>query len=83
MKCIRCNRPIRQPAATVGIYAYGPKCARAAGQALIKAASSRAQVAQVADTRQVDWVREEPVATGFHASVSSPVSILETGNHEE
>lgn len=31
MKCVRCNRPIGQAAVMVGVYAYGPKCARLAG----------------------------------------------------
>ena len=31
MKCVRCNKPIGQAAVMVGVYAYGPKCARLAG----------------------------------------------------
>lgn len=31
MKCVRCNRPIGQAAVMVGVYAYGPKCAKLAG----------------------------------------------------
>lgn len=58
MKCIRCNRPLTTPAVTVGIYAYGPKCAKAAGKQLIKAATMRVKVVPVADERQADWVKE-------------------------
>lgn len=31
MKCQRCGRAIFTPAATVGRYGYGPKCAQAMG----------------------------------------------------
>ena len=63
MKCIRCNRPLTIPAATVGIYAYGPKCAKAAGKALIRAASQRPkQAKQQADERQADWIAEAAAA---------------------
>ena len=31
MKCQRCSRSIFTPAATVGRYAFGPKCAKAMG----------------------------------------------------
>ena len=58
MRCVRCNRPLTVPAATVGIYAYGPKCAKAAGKQLIKAAFMRVKVVPTADERQADWVRE-------------------------
>lgn len=63
MKCVRCNRPLTVPAATVGIYAYGPKCARAAGRALIRAASQRQKPQQQqADERQADWIAEAATA---------------------
>ena len=58
MKCVRCNRPLTVPAATVGIYAYGPKCAKAAGQQLIKAASQRKAPDVRRDSKTVDWVEE-------------------------
>lgn len=59
MRCVRCNRPLTVPAATVGIYAYGPKCAKVAGQQLIKAASQRkAKAEPVRDRATVDWVEE-------------------------
>ena len=59
MMCVRCNRPLTTPAATVGIYAYGPKCAKAAGMALIRAATQRHKPAQQhADERQADWIAE-------------------------
>lgn len=60
MKCVRCNRPLKAPSASVGIYAYGPKCAKQAGMALMKAAAaSRKKPQQTeADERQVDWVEQ-------------------------
>lgn len=65
MKCVRCNRPMLTPAATVqtraGLSAFGPKCAAVMGILPAKAnAPVRRKVsrATVQDERQADWVME-------------------------
>ena len=56
--CHRCKRPLTLPAAVNGIYAYGPKCARAAGRELIRAAAKRQPAAVQRDDRTLDWVAQ-------------------------
>ena len=63
MRCVRCNRPINTAAVSVGIYSYGPKCAKTAGllaahSAAVGALRKARSVKPQQDERQADWIAE-------------------------
>ena len=57
MRCVACGRTLLlPPAALVGGYAYGPKCAQRAGLVRIKQRNHASEAMR--DNKTRDWVQE-------------------------
>lgn len=55
LRCVRCHKHLKRPAAQAGAYAWGPKCARQAGLVERKRRKGGAAVsARVEDERQME-----------------------------
>ena len=59
LRCTRCHKPLKRPAAQAGAYAWGPKCARQAG--LVERSKRRA-------VQRVVRVEEQQMVIDFGAT---------------
>ena len=83
--CVRCRRPMSAAFATVGEYAYGPKCAKIAGVLPNVSHAPRAPMAQPeVDARQLalDLASEHKPARQGHRYTHDGISVMAMENGE-
>ena len=77
--CVRCRRPMSAAFATVGEYAYGPKCAKIAGLLPNVSHAPKAPMRQtVTDCHQLalDLTRERKTAKQGHRYTLGEISVM-------
>lgn len=85
LTCVRCRRPMSAAFATVGEYAYGPKCAKIAGVLPNVSHAPRAPMAQPeVDARQLalDLASEHKPARQGHRYAMGEISVMAMENGE-
>lgn len=85
LTCVRCLRPMSSAFATVGEYAYGPKCAKIAGVLPNVSHAPRAPMAQPeVDARQLalDLSIERKTARQGHRDTLWQLSVMAMANGE-
>ena len=83
--CVRCRRPMSAAFATVGEYAYGPKCAKIAGLQPNATHAPKAPMAQPeVDARQLalDLASEHKPARQGHRYTHDGISVMAMENGE-
>lgn len=83
--CVRCRRPMSAAFATVGEYAYGPKCAKIAGVLPNVSHAPRAPMDQPeVDARQLalDLASEHKPARQGHRYTHDGISVMAMENGE-
>lgn len=83
--CVRCRRPMSAAFATVGEYAYGPKCAKIAGLLPNVSHAPKAPMAQPeVDARQLalDLASEHKPARQGHRYTHDGISVMAMENGE-
>lgn len=85
LTCVRCRRPMSAAFATVGEYAYGPKCAKIAGLLPSVSHAPRAPMRQtVTDDHQLalDLASEHKPARQGHRYTIGDLSVMAMENGE-
>ena len=83
--CVRCRRPMSAAFATVGEYAYGPKCAKIAGLLPNTTHAPRAPMAQPevdASQLALDLASEHKPARQGHRYTHDGISVMAMENGE-
>jgi len=85
LTCVRCRRPMSAAFATVGEYAYGPKCAKIAGVMPNVSHAPKAPMRQtVTDCHQLalDLASEHKPARQGHRYTHAGISVMAMENGE-
>ena len=85
LTCVRCSRPMSAAFATVGEYAYGPKCAKIAGLLPSVSHAPKAPMRQTAaDSHQLplDLASEHKTARQGHRYTLGQLSVMAMENGE-